>query len=241
MEDVMLRFVNKEEYWRVENSGILIQIPKIQLWHLKSIQDAMAFEYLHQCKGKKIAEIGGGNSRISPVMAKHNECYNVDKFEGVGNGPKKEVLFDNVTNINVMMGEFSKLLQDNYFDIIFSISVVEHVPNDMLNSFFKDCQRILKLGGEMIHLIDVYVEDDPNQNVELVQRVMKYREAFTSGLFKSPNPDDVIISEEGVKFSTAFATNPDNVMDRWNKSSPGLKKKREKAQSCTLLMVGIKE
>jgi len=39
-------------------------------------------------ENKIIAEVGGGNSRVLEKLSINNECWNIDKFEGVGNGPK---------------------------------------------------------------------------------------------------------------------------------------------------------
>lgn len=236
----MLRFVTKEEYWRIEDSGILASLPKKMQWHLKSIQDAIAFEYLCQLSAQRIAEVGGGDSRILPILSKKNTCYNVDEFKGAGGGPQQEIVLGTVKNVATLLGKFSTLLPDNYFDYIFSVSVVEHVPTETLGDFFEDIYRILKPSGKMIHLIDVYLEDSPivNQNF-LGKSIAKYRDAFSEGLFLSPDPNS-IISEEELEFSTRFATNPDNMMNYWNKIVPSLKGKRIKSQSCSLLMVGSK-
>ena len=74
----MYRFVTKKEYWDIEDSGLLAQLPPTNYaWHLKHIQDAVAYKYLHQLKGKTIAEAGGGSSRLLPALARHNSCYNI--------------------------------------------------------------------------------------------------------------------------------------------------------------------
>jgi SAM-dependent methyltransferase len=236
----MLRFVSKEEYWRIEDSGILASLPQKMQWHLKSIQDAIAFEYLYQLSDQRIAEVGGGNSRILPVLSKNNICYNIDEFQGAGGGPQQEIVLEGVKNVPTFLGKFSTLLPNNYFDYVFSVSVVEHVPTETLGDFFEDIHRILKPNGKMIHLIDVYLEDSliVNQNF-LGNRLAKYQDAFSEGLFLAPAPNS-IISKEELEFSTRFATNPDNIMNGWNTIAPSLKDKRINSQSCSLLMVGYK-
>jgi|SanBayMetagenome_1026888.scaffolds.fasta_scaffold01338_4 hypothetical protein len=236
----MLRFVSKEEYWKIEDSGILASLSNKMQWHLKSIQDAVAFEYLYQLSDQTIAEVGGGNSRILPVLSKNNICYNIDEFKGVGAGPQQEIVLDGVKNVSTFLGTFSPLLPNNYFDYVFSVSVVEHVSIEKLSNFFKDVHRILKPNGKMIHLIDVYLEDSLiiNQN-SLGGIIEKYRSVFSEGLFLSPDPNSIICKKD-LEFSTQFATNPDNIMNSWNKIAPSLKDKRIKSQSCSLLMVGFK-
>ncbi|MGA8894201.1 MAG: methyltransferase domain-containing protein [Planktothrix agardhii] len=237
----MLRFVSKEEYWKIDDSGILASLSNKMQWHLKSIQDAVAFEYLYHLSDQTIAEVGGGNSRILPVLSKNNICYNIDEFKGVGAGPQQEIVLEGVKNVLTFLGTFSPVLPNNYFDYVFSVSVVEHVPTKKLDDFFKDVHRILKPNGTMIHLIDVYLEDSLiiNQN-SLGERLEKYRSAFFEGLFLSPDPNS-IISKQDLEFSTQFATNPDNIMNSWNQSAPGLKDKRIKSQGCSLIMVGVKQ
>lgn len=58
------------------------------------------------------------------------------------------------------MGEFSEELPENYFDMVFSVSVLEHVPIDWLENVIKDIHRILKKGGISCHSIDVIPGSD---------------------------------------------------------------------------------
>ncbi len=235
----MFKFVTKKEYWDVVDAGILDDIKDPPEWHLKSIQDAIAYSYLNQLVDRNIAEIGGGVSRILPTLSKKNTCYNIDEFKGTGGGPKSEICFEGVTNIPVLVGDFSQAISDEQFDVVFSVSVVEHVPDDKLSNFFEDCHRMLKPNGLMIHLIDVYLEDAAQNNKETIIRVMSYG-SFLDVIHFSPLAQPEIVNEKDVMFSTAIATNPDNVMHSWNQLVPQLKQKRERSQSCTLLMAGRK-
>ena len=236
----MLKFVSKQEYWDVEDSGLLENIASDMPWHLKSIQDAIIFSHLHEVSNKVVAEVGGGDSRILPFLRKCNSCYNIDEFQGVGSGPSQEVVLDKVQNVKTMIGKFSELLKPDFFDIIFSVSVVEHVPTKELPNFFKDCKRILKPGGKMIHLIDVYLEDSFEENAKsILPKLREYRSIFSQNLFTSPDPTS-IITKKDLRFSTKFATNPDDIMNTWNKFSPKLKEKRSKSQNCSLVMIASK-
>lgn len=254
----MFQFVTKKEYWDVVDSGILNKIKTETMfsrglksvvkairgknnltWHLKSIQDAIAFKYLYKYSNVSIAEIGGGKSRVLPALVKNNTCFNIDAFKGVGRGHKKEIHLKGITNILSYVGDFSDSIIDEQFDVIYSISVVEHISNDKLNDFFKDCFRILKPSGLMIHLIDVYLEDATGDNRYAYSRICSYSSCFNSKLF-TPLSEPIIKTEKDVCFSTSFATNPDNLMKEWNRLVPGLKNKREISQSCTLVMIGKK-
>jgi SAM-dependent methyltransferase len=230
----MFRFVTKKEYWDIEDSGLLRDIVSHPRWHLKSIQDAIAYSILHNLRGKKIVEIGGGNPRILPALAQSNVCFNIDKFKGVGHGPTNDFPPSVIHIINAYLGETKDYIHDYMFDVSFSISVMEHVPFQALQSFLRDNRRILKSGGLAVHLIDIYCNE--HQDIDNIRRFSVIRKEFFS--YFTPLSDDVI-TENDLHFSSSYATNPDNEMNAWNKSVPGLREKREVCQSCALLLAGL--
>jgi SAM-dependent methyltransferase len=246
----MLKFVTKKDYWfaldqqeadsaapRRFSDRIRKKLQTEMPWHLKSIQDSIARYHLRDSRALVIGEIGGGNSRVLQELSRLNSCFNIDEFRGSGGGPTKQRRIRGITNVYTNVGDFSDKLQSEQFDVLFSISVVEHVEN--LDDFFKDSFRILKNGGKMIHLIDIYLEDSSAGNRASRNRVRDYIEAISGGGF-SPYDVDEVLPDSEVTFSTAFATNPDNVMRIWNNVAPSLKSKRELAQSCSLLMITVK-
>jgi ubiquinone/menaquinone biosynthesis C-methylase UbiE len=46
-------------------------------------------------------------------------------------------------------------LPENYFDVIYSASTLEHVPGELTGRVWKHMDYLLKPGGEMLHAIDV--------------------------------------------------------------------------------------
>lgn len=128
---------------------------------LKVYQDLLVFYLLKRFlkPGFKILEIGGGNSRIIEFLKNQYEFWNLDKLEGLGNGPKNlEVNGFNL--IQDYIGNFNNQLPDNYFDIVFSISALEHIPLDestdkkiYLNTL-SDINRLMCDNGLSIHCID---------------------------------------------------------------------------------------
>lgn len=229
----MLSFVTKQQYWAAEDAGVLSLYEPDDWWHIKNIQDAIVLHRYAGLKGARIADIGGSDSRTLRHLGKANESYCIDAFEGEHGGISTPPEIEGVCNIVASVGAFSDALSAAYFDVVYSISVVEHVPTAALPDFFADCHRILKPGGEMMHLIDLYVESDPAGNSYENERLEFYRQAF--GAKFTPFIND-ILPPGGIAFDCSFATNPDNMMNRWNKSAPGLREKRARSQACTLIL-----
>lgn len=232
----MLRFVTKSDIWSLASREAQSRLEPEVGWHLKNIQDAVAIERLADLRGADIGEIGGGNSRLLPMLAAHNRCFNIDRFEGAaatGLGPKGAPAMKGVKPIIGLVGEPLDWPGES-FDVLFSVSVVEHIRVDRLQEFFDDCRRLLRPGGRMLHLIDIYLADRPDRHVGA--RIARYREQFATWL----EAEGPLLDAEKVAFSCAFATNPDDAMAVWNKAAPNLAAKRALAQSCALVMDGRK-
>ena len=228
----MFDFIRKPFLWEAWDNGLDKEIGKAGAFHLKTIQDLAVYSHLRGTTGKTIAETGGGASRLLEVLARKNCCFNVEKFEGADGGPGKEVRIPGVENIKVFLGEFSDQLRSEFFDILFSVSVVEHVSN--LKDFFEDGLRVLKPGGLWLHAIDIYVEDEPDEYQR--SRFEAYRKWFDAtalvplgAIYRGP-----------LKFTCDIATNPDNIMHAWGRVAPQLNALRQRAQSVSVLVGGRK-
>ena len=204
-------------------------------FQLKTMQDMSIYAHLREMTGSKIAEIGGGESRILPLLKDRNECFNIEPFEGADNGPSSEIIIDSVQNIRTMVGTFDPVLADNSFDALFSVSVVEHVADQDFQSFFDDCVRILKPGGIMYHAIDMYVSAEPSEF--WLNRYTMYREAVSEHSAVEP-VGDVFVGP--LVFTPDIASNPDQIMHGWKTISPGLNDLRQVAQSVSL-KIGVKK
>jgi hypothetical protein len=156
----MLSITTKEQYFSLLDRGFG---EKNALSILKDIQDAWILGEIGNAKGLKIAEIGGGNSRILPKLRKH-ECHNIEKFEGLGNGPTDAGHIEGVKTIAAYVGEFSEEIPRNYYDLMVSISVVEHIAPDFMKSFFLDIERCLRKGGKTLHAVDLIIGDKLIEN-----------------------------------------------------------------------------
>jgi hypothetical protein len=202
-------------------------------WH--QTQDLAVYLYLQHATGKRIAEIGAGHSRLLPKLAKANTCVAVEKFEGEGGGPTMSTSIPNVRTVSAYLGEHSPLLAAESFDIVFSVSVVEHVPWEELAAFHNDQLRVLKPGGMFIHAIDLYLEDEP-----ATYQVQRF-DAYRSWVTPSDNVKPVGHIYQGpCRFSCDLATSPDTVLYAWGRVAPKLIELRQAAQVASLLVAGRK-
>ncbi len=126
---------------------------------LKEYQDLLVFAFIkdHISPGSRILDVGGGLSRILEYFADTYDCWNIDKMEGIGNGPKGGGKFPFKLVLDYM-GNFNSELPDGSFDFVFSISALEHTPEDdpgLFDKITQDINRVLKPGGYSLHLFDV--------------------------------------------------------------------------------------
>lgn len=230
----MFDFIRKEFLWHALDQNRLDEIRSHEVFHLKTIQDLAVWEQIREHKDRVIGEIGGGDSRILPALANHNTCFNIEKFDGTAAGPSQEIAIPEVENIHAFMGGQSGLIPFNYFDTLFSVSVVEHIDTKTLEVFIDEAVKCLRVGGTMIHAIDLYLEDEPNPAT-----VDRYNRYLSWLGHPSLEPIGQVVPSD-LRFSCSMATNPDTVMYRWAKTAPALDSLRKRAQSVSLL-VGLRK
>jgi SAM-dependent methyltransferase len=236
----MLRFVKKNEYWRAEDEGFLGRVDYDPVyWHIKQVQDAIVLKMLGDIAAKSIVEAGGGKSRVLGWLAKANACTNVDELKGKDGGPVRGLDDRNIRHIFGRIGATHNDIPDASQDVVFSISVVEHVPTPQLEGFFDDIARMLRPGGQMIHLIDCYLRAPDEDNSDEAGRYDEYIKVFDRKRFRPYSPPD-IIKREAIGFHPRLASNPDRIMNMWNKDNPQMRRLRAEAQGCTWVMRAIR-
>ena len=138
--------------------------------NLKLIQDLCMCNFIRKNiqKGAKVLEIGGGYSRILSFFKDEIEGWNLDKCEGIGNGPTEIPKDQGYAFLPAYIGSFDKRLSDAYFDLVFSISVVEHINegDDVLQNILNDIDRVLKPGGYSVHCIDCRFPPESSPNMD---------------------------------------------------------------------------
>ncbi|MBI2353849.1 MAG: glycosyltransferase [Deltaproteobacteria bacterium] len=144
---------------------------------LKMYQDLICYTFITDNipRGSRILEIGGGQSRVLKAIASDYECWNIDKLEGLGNGPT-ELHPDGYRLVRAYMGESSAELSSQYFDFIFSISALEHVEEseDNFRNICDDIDRVMKPEAFSLHCFDVVAKENTWTNQLLPYLFRRY-------------------------------------------------------------------
>ena len=181
---------------------------------LKVYQDLMTFSFIKQNYDKRIKmlDVGGGSSRILEHFKKTHECWNIDKLEGMGNGPLS-INADGTRLIYDYMGNFNKDLPDNYFDLVFSISTLEHTPIDDIETYdtvLQDINRVLKKDCYSLHSIDVvWLGKDYVWTNDILNYFFKNQKMINSFVpFESiiEDPDVYVMSEKYFNNNWSYTT-----------------------------------
>jgi hypothetical protein len=170
-------------------------------------------------------------------LSRSNDLWNIDEFEGNDGGPPRVVEIPGIRTITGRLGNFSTEIPSHHFDVLFSVSVVEHLPTaDSICTFFSDGARLLKNGGLMYHAIDIYLQDERFEYA--AQRVELYLSHAQQTGLKFIEPPEI---DSNIRFRCRYATNPDLSMFGWNQVAPSLADLRINAQSVSLKMALRKE
>ena len=110
-------------------------------------------------RGARILEIGAGEPWVADLLSRLGyEVWVVDPYDGSGNGPDAYELFSaQCPAIHFVRNQFSDQLGESLnreFDCIYSISVLEHVPELGLYGVAAGIRKLLKPNGINLHAID---------------------------------------------------------------------------------------
>jgi ubiquinone/menaquinone biosynthesis C-methylase UbiE len=136
---------------------------------LKPAGHAMAWQIALEKKARatasrplRVLEIGHGS--LSPFFEMFSndpafECHGLDDTDKDQTVSTKALaaLRQRYTNCRFHIGYLGncETLPTDYFDLVFSVSVIEHVPKPELSAFHKEIYRILAPAGEQFHSYDV--------------------------------------------------------------------------------------
>jgi hypothetical protein len=168
------RFATVSELFRYKQEGF--ELPSFpgyssDQWGIKAhnrpwIEETGAFK-----KDLKIIEVGGAYSTLPVYLAKkfNLEAWIGDDF-GESTGEKeiwarwgdphqRSDCGSKIKYIFKPFGDFSIQYPDSYFDRVFSVSTLEHIPFEKIIPVFRDMHRVLAKGGVEMHTIDIYPSD----------------------------------------------------------------------------------
>ncbi len=119
------------------------------------------FKLLKVKDGMKILEVGCGGGHFTNMIKKYYpscEVYGIDLDNNHIKFAKKESKKQNI-EVNYQVADIKELpFNDNSFDLVFSHTVVEHLPFD---DFIKEQKRVLKTGGKLVIMrVDMHIHND---------------------------------------------------------------------------------
>lgn len=138
----------------------------------------------------RLLEIGGGEPTVSGFLAELGyDVTLVDPYDGFGNGPTDyERYRQEFPNVRIVRDYFRPglpALREQSFDAIFSISVLEHIPPEVLGSCFDAIAEFLAPGGASIHCFDFILQGrDEAYDLANAQRILAEQKRITA-----PSPE----------------------------------------------------
>jgi SAM-dependent methyltransferase len=135
--------------------------------NIKSFNYAWVLNSVEWTDQLRVLDVGAGYSRFPSYIANTYGCevWAVDDFGLIEEGafwernqdPKQFI--DNHPEVRYIIGRVGTPqldeLPEDYFDLIYSASALEHVPESEIERVWKHMDRLLKPGGKMIHGLDI--------------------------------------------------------------------------------------
>ena len=136
-------------------------------WSLKEYGTLFIYDLINLCNAKRVLEVGCGfdtffSENMSNLGVEHWVVDKSNNYLGIGADSER---FNSVMNqrknygtrfVNGLLGDNLKELPDNYFDLIFSISVIEHIDDSLMSEVANEIKRTLRVGGTSAHSVDIY-------------------------------------------------------------------------------------
>lgn len=171
-------YLSNEYAQRIHHDGGLARLLKVpgrggvEPWTLKGCEYLWLLSKLGGIGPQTVADVGSQASALPQFVGEQFDCeaWAVDKYDEqrvfakdrynelvdrLGYDPRER--YGRVKYVNAFMGEFTKDLPDSYFDVVYSLSVLEHVDFPNMPDVFRDMDRILKPGGYLIHAVDLSI------------------------------------------------------------------------------------
>lgn len=164
-----VRFATVDELFRYKDSGFTL--PPFpgntgDQWGIKAHNRPWIEEAGRFTKGERIIEIGGAYSTLPEYLAaKYGTeswigddfgAYTEDKLWTRWGDPDEWIrAHPAVRYVRKPLGFFAEDYPTGYFDCVFSVSTLEHIPRTLWTDVVRDMLRITKPGGRQLHSIDI--------------------------------------------------------------------------------------
>lgn len=129
----------------------------------------------------KILEVGADRCELADYLSKRGfEVWVIDVYDHFGGGAAKFTeVKEKFTNLNIYRGFLheNRTLPSNYFDVIYSCSVLEHTPFDYLKLTLERIRDCLRDGGLSIHAVDFTVAGAILVNYPFIDEILQYYQA----------------------------------------------------------------
>ena len=124
-----------------------------------------------QPEGKTCVDVGCGMSPFTLYLrdiSKEVIGVDTDLKPSGSKGPAFGVTEDYLGSTGLRIFKSTKYLVSEYFDLVFCISVVEHIPRKDIHKLIQEMTRILKPGGKLVVTLDVNIHYDMARPLELI-------------------------------------------------------------------------
>ncbi|NET31322.1 MAG: class I SAM-dependent methyltransferase [Cyanothece sp. SIO1E1] len=151
--------------------------------------------------GSRLLEIGAGVPLVAGVLTELGyKVTIVDPYEGAGNGPTEyQAYVKQFPNVKIIKNIFSprlESLEEASFDCIYSVSVLEHIPQEGILSLFQGMHKFLRIGGISLHCVDHVIDGKGAQfHKEHLTALLDYQKklADPNASFTAPNYEEMLI------------------------------------------------
>jgi SAM-dependent methyltransferase len=141
--------------------------PELKGFGLKAFGHGWILESRSWSAGERVLDVGGAYSWVPSYLQSKFNCdvWVVDDFgvtvdesfwlrygspdEFVAAHPELRFVRERVGNPALSS------LPEEYFDVVYSVSTMEHVPNELTPAVWQHMARLVKPGGDLIHAIDL--------------------------------------------------------------------------------------
>lgn len=144
----------------------IVQTAKLRrVWHHKAFNVMWLLDRVEFKEGMSILDVGASISRLPQCLASKFgvRAHVVDRYDT----PYQEVMLreyggkeaffrltPDVSYTEKFLGE-GDVLEPESFDVVYSLSVLEHLDSKIMKNVFLDMARSTKIGGLMAHTIDL--------------------------------------------------------------------------------------